>query len=344
MFEQLVDVIVIDLLRCPFPRSGQTAEDYGRHAHHPITRSSPAYTYFDLLAGCGTSVLINLCITVALPMSLSSAELRSGSSPIHGSGSVVATSWLGMFFSIMGMYLFGTERFLDGKAPFYLFALLLLAGNAVFLLAELHAWPLDVLIGARFLMALGFGASFAVKRRAALEVQASRRELHFMHIALCNTLGAAGGPLIAGIAAYCLPSGARLWPPLLMVVLALAFLALVASTPIDAPIGSLIGGGGFSSQHPNGNAAPIPPAGASHATVFGPPSGTVSRGVPTAAKETTPLKAPAQVPSAFEQPGAVGLGGAIRPRASSSMGESFVVQSTMLAFVVGRNFLQGAFE
>ena len=44
------------------------------------------YSIFDLLAGLGTGFLANMCMTVVVPVALSSAESRNHPSPLTGSG------------------------------------------------------------------------------------------------------------------------------------------------------------------------------------------------------------------------------------------------------------------
>ena len=62
------------------------------------------YSIFDLLAGLGTGFLANMCMTVVVPVALSSAESRNHPSPLTGSGGVAAATSLGMSLSVVLMY------------------------------------------------------------------------------------------------------------------------------------------------------------------------------------------------------------------------------------------------
>ena len=80
--EAVVDVVVVDLLGCASLRS------VGDHKSAPSPAAErPHYSAFDLVAGCGAQFLKNLCITVIVPVALSSAESRGHDSPLSGSGS-----------------------------------------------------------------------------------------------------------------------------------------------------------------------------------------------------------------------------------------------------------------
>ena len=70
-----------------------------------------------------------------MPVALSSAEARDHPSPLAGSGSVAATTSVGMVISVLTFSRF-TEEMLQGKAPFFAFGWLLLLGNWLFFAAE----------------------------------------------------------------------------------------------------------------------------------------------------------------------------------------------------------------
>ena len=82
------------------------------------------YSIFDLLAGLGTGFLANMCMTVVVPVALSSAESRNHPSPLTGSGGVAAATSLGMSLSVVLMYPW-PEHVMDSKGPFYVFAVML---------------------------------------------------------------------------------------------------------------------------------------------------------------------------------------------------------------------------
>ena len=120
--DRLVDCVVIDLLGCAVPRSAAATPPAAYHHpspsktyHHPASSSHGGdsradYSMFDLIAGCGTGFLINLCITVVVPVALSSIESRNHPSPLSASGSVAATTSLGMILSVAFMYQVQTAR------------------------------------------------------------------------------------------------------------------------------------------------------------------------------------------------------------------------------------------
>ena len=179
----IIDVVVVDLLGCASLRSKRDAKT---EQNLPLAERR-TYSYFDALAGCAMGFMYNMCITVVVPMTLSSVESRDHPSPLAGSGAVAATSSIGMSLSVLFMYQM-SAAVLDSKTPFYIFAVLLLCGNTLFLVAEVAAWPLPVLLAARVLMALGFGASFVAKRRAGVveEAQPKVREGRFMALELSS--------------------------------------------------------------------------------------------------------------------------------------------------------------
>lgn len=325
--EEILDCIVIDLLGCAFPRASKSASHVGAGLDLSAPVARPAYSLFDVIAGCGTGFLLNLCITVVVPMALASAEARNHPSPLLGSGSVAATTSVGMSLSIVAMYSMPT-RLLDGKAPFFAFAGLMLLGNAGFFAAEVLRLPLRVLVASRVLMALGFGAGFAAKRRAGAEADPRRREAHFMQLEMWNSLGMATGPLISGILAVALPEYAMLWPPALMACLALAFLALLAAVPLDAPLAIRFA--------PPTERSPL---------VTGAPAGVL---IPASAeRHASPSVAAASAEGATAARGAASAGGADGATGSGApprLASAVVVQLTMLLFGISRNFLKFGFE
>ena len=349
--DALIDCVLIDLLGCALPRAS-TAGREGADAlkFDPTVAFVPRkrYSAFDLLAGAGTNFLINLGITAVVPMALSSAESRGHLDPLMGSGSVIGATSIGMLVSVIGFY-FWPEPLIDGKAPFFLCAALLLLGNGVFLLAELHHWSLDVLLGARAFMALGFGAGFAAKRRAGLEADPQQREHHFLMLELFNTLGMASGPIVAGSLAVMLPTYARFIPPILMSALSILFLAALVATPLDStPLDSPL--------------AAAAPRLADESTPLVRASVAGSKGSAMAADPTTMDIANTRgaevgaVPSASEavneaitaaavsaSPDA-GAGMAASSSAPPSLFASAIVQISMLLFGVSRCFLKFGFE
>lgn len=348
--DALIDCVLIDLLGCALPRAS-TAGREGADAlkFDPTVAFVPRkrYSAFDLLAGAGTNFLINLGITAVVPMALSSAESRGHLDPLMGSGSVIGATSIGMLVSVIGFY-FWPEPLIDGKAPFFLCAALLLLGNGVFLLAELHHWSLDVLLGARAFMALGFGAGFAAKRRAGLEADPQQREHHFLMLELFNTLGMASGPIVAGSLAVMLPTYARFIPPILMGALSILFLAALVATPLDSPLAAaaprladestpLVRASVAGSK---GSAMAADPTTMDIANTRGAEVGAVpsaNEAVNEAVNEAITAAAVSASPDA-------GAGMAASSLAPPSLFASAIVQISMLLFGVSRCFLKFGFE
>ena len=125
---------------------------------------------------------------------------------------------------------------MDSKLPFLVFAVLMLAGNLAFLCVEWLELPAHYLLGCRVLMAFGFGAGYAAKRRAGIEPEPKRREYLFMLLELACSVGMASGPLLTGGLALLLPHRSLLIPPAVTSLLALAFLlALLLCKPKPQP-------------------------------------------------------------------------------------------------------------
>jgi hypothetical protein len=353
--DALIDCVLIDLLGCALPRAS-TAGREGADAlkFDPTVAFVPRkrYSAFDLLAGAGTNFLINLGITAVVPMALSSAESRGHLDPLMGSGSVIGATSIGMLVSVIGFY-FWPEPLIDGKAPFFLCAALLLLGNGVFLLAELHHWSLDVLLGARAFMALGFGAGFAAKRRAGLEADPQQREHHFLMLELFNTLGMASGPIVAGSLAVMLPTYARFIPPILMSALSILFLAALVATPLDStPLDSPLAAAAprladestplvrASVAGSKGSAMAADPTTMDIANTRGAEVGAVpsaNEAVNEAVNEAITAAAVSASPDA-------GAGMAASSSAPPSLFASAIVQISMLLFGVSRCFLKFGFE
>ena len=353
--DALIDCVLIDLLGCALPRAS-TAGREGADAlkFDPTVAFVPRkrYSAFDLLAGAGTNFLINLGITAVVPMALSSAESRGHLDPLMGSGSVIGATSIGMLVSVIGFY-FWPEPLIDGKAPFFLCAALLLLGNGVFLLAELHHWSLDVLLGARAFMALGFGAGFAAKRRAGLEADPQQREHHFLMLELFNTLGMASGPIVAGSLAVMLPTYARFIPPILMSALSILFLAALVATPLDStPLDSPLAAAAprladestplvrASVAGSKGSAMAADPTTMDIANTRGAEVGAVpsaNEAVNESVNEATMAAAVSASPDA-------GAGMAASSLAPPSLFASAIVQISMLLFGVSRCFLKFGFE
>ena len=353
--DALIDCVLIDLLGCALPRAS-TAGREGADAlkFDPTVAFVPRkrYSAFDLLAGAGTNFLINLGITAVVPMALSSAESRGHLDPLMGSGSVIGATSIGMLVSVIGFY-FWPEPLIDGKAPFFLCAALLLLGNGVFLLAELHHWSLDVLLGARAFMALGFGAGFAAKRRAGLEADPQQREHHFLMLELFNTLGMASGPIVAGSLAVMLPTYARFIPPILMSALSILFLAALVATPLDStPLDSPLAAAAprladestplvrASVAGSKGSAMAAGPTTMDIANTRGAEVGAVpsaNEAVNEAVNEAITAAAVSASPDA-------GAGMAASSSAPPSLFASAIVQISMLLFGVSRCFLKFGFE
>ena len=319
-----LDCVLIDLLGCAMPRASAYASETSRSSGSAKFQTAaaylprPRYSAFDLLAGAGTNFLLNLSITAVVPMALMSAESRGHVDPLTGSGSVVGATSIGMMLSVVAFYGW-SERLIDGKAPFFLFATLLIAGNGLFLLAELRRWPLDLLLAARATMALGFGAGFAAKRRAGLEADARQREYHFLRLELANSLGMAGGPIVSGSLAVLLPAFAPYIPPLLMIGLALSFLLLLALVPIDAPL------------------AAAAPSLANEST-------PLVHGVATATPAAVGDDKEGAASAATTADASAAAGASHGGHGAPSLATSVVVQVAMLLFGVSRNFLKFGFE
>jgi MFS family permease len=153
-----------------------------------------AYSRFDLGAAIGTAFVKNACLTLVLPAALSSAESRSdpstlGTSVLTLSGLITMAFPMGMVLSTSVMLAL-PQRLLDTRLPFVLCGFLLLIGSVLHFLSELFIWPLWAVLLIRFSTALGFGAQFVGKRRAAVGIQHQfRREWAFMQIELANSLG-----------------------------------------------------------------------------------------------------------------------------------------------------------
>ena len=75
----------------------------------------------------------------------------------------------------------------------------------LYIAAELLVLPMFVLMLARVLMALGFGAIFVTKRRASVENNSPRRDYYFLLLELSSSLGLASGPLLTGAFVALLP-------------------------------------------------------------------------------------------------------------------------------------------
>lgn len=340
--DALLDCVLIDLLGCALPRASTAGRD-GADAlkFDPTVAFVPRkrYSAFDLLAGAGTNFLINLGITAVVPMALSSAESRGHLDPLMGSGSVIGATSIGMLVSVIGFY-FWPEPLIDGKAPFFLCAALLLLGNGVFLLAELHHWSLDVLLGARAFMALGFGAGFAAKRRAGLEADPQQREHHFLMLELFNTLGMASGPIVAGSLAVMLPTYARFIPPILMGALSILFLAALVATPLDSPLAA-------AAPRLADESTPLvraSVAGSKGSAMAADPSTMVIADTRGAVVGSVPSAAEAAIAAASSASSDAGSGMAASSLAPPSLFTSAIVQISMLLFGVSRCFLKFGFE
>ena len=62
------------------------------HQSKPEPTAPRPYSMYDLIAGCGTGFLLNMCITIVVPVALSSAESRGHSAPLAVSGTVAAAT------------------------------------------------------------------------------------------------------------------------------------------------------------------------------------------------------------------------------------------------------------
>ena len=103
LFSAALDFLVVDLLGCALPRARDKPGCSSENSAPTAQRAPRAYNGFDLFAGCGAGFLINLCITIIVPVALSSIESRNHPSPLFGSGSIAATTSIGMVFSVVGM-------------------------------------------------------------------------------------------------------------------------------------------------------------------------------------------------------------------------------------------------
>ena len=108
-----------------------------------------------------------------------------------GVGIAAATS-IGMAISMACTYK-RSARWLDGKTPYVLFALLLIAGSGCYVVAEAIGASLHFLISTRIAMSLGFGAIYCTKRRAAVERDPRQREYLFLLLELASSSGMASG-------------------------------------------------------------------------------------------------------------------------------------------------------
>ena len=192
------------------------------------------YSMYDLIASCGTGFLLNLCITIVVPVALSSAETRGHSAPLTVSGTVAAATSIGMIVSVAFMYPW-PESLMDSKMPALFFAGLMLVGNLAYLAVEHARLQFAYLLACRVIMALGFGAGYAAKRRAGFEPDPKRREYLFMLLELACSVGMACGPLLTGGMALLLPHRSLLIPPAITSVLSFAFLLALLLCPLDAP-------------------------------------------------------------------------------------------------------------
>ena len=281
------------------------------------------YSIFDLLAGLGTGFLANMCMTVVVPVALSSAESRNHPSPLTGSGGVAAATSLGMSLSVVLMYPW-PEHVMDSKGPFYVFAVMLLVGNLAFLLVEVLEWPHFLLLACRVLMSLGFGAGFAAKRRAGLEPNVRRREYLFMLFELSASVGMASGPLLTGFLALAWPEEATLVPPVQMSIFGALFLVALCGCPLETPFTYTLAGA-------DADAAPPPAAPAA----------------PPAARElseATPLVMGAKGLVPKGDPSDPAVAAAAAPPPPPPLWVSATVQSVCLLFGIGRNFLKFGFE
>ena len=93
------------------------------------------FSTFDLFAALGTQFLSNACITSVTPVALLSAEAHKATSPLATSGGIAAATSIGMAISMACTYK-RSSRWLDGKTPYVLFALLLIAGSGCYVVAE----------------------------------------------------------------------------------------------------------------------------------------------------------------------------------------------------------------
>ena len=116
-----------------------------RHQREAEYTPRPYCTY-DLIASCGTGFLLNLGITIVVPVALASAETRGHSSPLTSSGMVAASTSIGMVVSVVLMYPWSASL-MDSKLPALVFAALMLVGNLAFLGVEYLELPAPYLLG-----------------------------------------------------------------------------------------------------------------------------------------------------------------------------------------------------
>ena len=201
-------------------------------SHHMVQgrgRSSHAesdvrdvFSTFDLFAALGTQFLSNACITSVTPVALLSAEAHKATSPLATSGGIAAATSIGMAISMACTYK-RSASWLDGKTPYVLFALLLIAGSGCYVVAEAIGASLHFLISTRIAMSLGFGAIYCTKRRAAVERDPRQREYLFLLLELASSSGMASGPMLTGVMLLVLPTAwqsATLLVPALVIMIA----------------------------------------------------------------------------------------------------------------------------
>ena len=189
---------------------------------HAESDERDVFSTFDLFAALGTQFLSNACITSVTPVALLSAEAHKATSPLATSGGIAAATSIGMAISMACTYN-RSARWLDGKTPYVLFALLLIAGSGGYVLAEAIGASLHVLISTRIAMSLGFGAIYCTKRRAAVEQDPRQREYLFLLLELASSSGMASGPMLTGSMLLMLPTAwqsATLLVPALVIMVA----------------------------------------------------------------------------------------------------------------------------
>ena len=171
------------------------------------------------------------------PVALLSAERRHAGSAaaLFTSGATAGATSIGMVISLVLTYRC-PPSYLDGRAPYYVLAAMLALGNGAYMAVELTLSPLWLLMCARVAMALGFGAVYVTKRRAAVVTNDTQRDYYFLLLELSSSLGLASGPLITGTFVALLPRAALLGPPLCLFVIVVAFVCAVACMPIGTPL------------------------------------------------------------------------------------------------------------
>jgi MFS family permease len=279
------------------------------------------FSTFDLFAALGTQFLSNACITSVTPVALLSAEAHKATSPLATSGGIAAATSIGMAISMACTYN-RSAGWLDGKTPYVLFALLLIAGSGCYVVAEAIGASLHVLISTRIAMSLGFGAIYCTKRRAAVDRDPRQREYLFLLLELASSSGMASGPMLTGAMLLVLPtawqSATLLVPALVIMVATGVFLVGLLAMPIDVPL------------HPASasDRALDPASGPTGGSVSSEEDGTSQVGL--VAMPPGPTKPPAPEVDPHE----------IRPPVWASA----VVVASCLSFGVGRNFLKFGFE